>query len=385
MNIILFDGPSRNHLLPFTFTRPVSEIRIGIITIREKWEKRIVGDYSWQTEEYMQGKYPMNTAADNLFINGAVCANDSLAKVVAELKLGQKLIAGEVVIAARTESQSWEVDLETNTFEGEFNLVDRPWKIFSLNGAELEADFDLITKGRKSQPLSNTNTIIGDRIFVEEGVEAECAVFNTKSGAIYLGKDSSVMEGSVIRGGLALCEHSQLKLSAKIYGPTTIGPHSKVGGEVNNSVIFGYSNKGHDGFLGNSVLGEWCNIGADTNNSNLKNNYDEVRLWSYVRGGFERTGLQFCGLMMGDHSKCGINTMFNTGTVVGVSANIYGAGFPRNFIPSFSWGGAGGFVEYKLDKALATAERVMERRKIELDENERAILQHVYDSTMASR
>lgn len=385
MNIILFDGPSRNHLLPFTFTRPVSEIRIGIITIREKWEKRIVGDYSWQTEEYMQGKYPMNTAADNLFINGAVCANDSLAKVVAELKLGQKLIAGEVVIAARTESQSWEVDLETNTFEGEFNLVDRPWKIFLLNGAELEADFDLITKGRKSQPLSNTNTIIGDRIFVEEGVEAECAVFNTKSGAIYLGKDSSVMEGSVIRGGLALCEHSQLKLSAKIYGPTTIGPHSKVGGEVNNSVIFGYSNKGHDGFLGNSVLGEWCNIGADTNNSNLKNNYDEVRLWSYVRGGFERTGLQFCGLMMGDHSKCGINTMFNTGTVVGVSANIYGAGFPRNFIPSFSWGGAGGFVEYKLDKALATAERVMERRKIELDENERAILQHVYDSTMASR
>lgn len=385
MNIILFDGPSRNHLLPFTFTRPVSEIRIGIITIREKWEKRIVGDYSWQTEEYMQGKFPMNSAGDNLFINGAVCANDSLAKVVAELKLGQKLIAGEVVIAARTESQSWEVDLETNTFEGEFNLVDRPWKIFSLNGAELEADFDLITKGRKSQPLSNTNTIIGDRIFVEEGVEAECAVFNTKSGAIYLGKDSSVMEGSVIRGGLALCEHSQLKLSAKIYGPTTIGPHSKVGGEVNNSVIFGYSNKGHDGFLGNSVLGEWCNIGADTNNSNLKNNYDEVRLWSYVRGGFERTGLQFCGLMMGDHSKCGINTMFNTGTVVGVSANIYGAGFPRNFIPSFSWGGAGGFVEYKLDKALATAERVMERRKIELDENERAILQHVYDSTMASR
>lgn len=385
MNIILFDGPSRNHLLPFTFTRPVSEIRIGIITIREKWEKRIVGDYSWQTEEYMQGKFPMNSAGDNLFINGAVCANDSLAKVVAELKLGQKLIAGEVVIAARTESQSWEVDLETNTFEGEFNLVDRPWKIFSLNGAELEADFDLITKGRKSQPLSNTNTIIGDRIFVEEGVEAECAVFNTKSGAIYLGKDSSVMEGSVIRGGLALCEHSQLKLSAKIYGPTTIGPHSKVGGEVNNSVIFGYSNKGHDGFLGNSVLGEWCNIGADTNNSNLKNNYDEVRLWSYVRGGFERTGLQFCGLMMGDHSKCGINTMFNTGTVVGVSANIYGSGFPRNFIPSFSWGGAGGFVEYKLDKALATAERVMERRKIELDKNERAILQHVYDSTMASR
>ncbi len=385
MNIILFDGPSRNHLLPFTFTRPVSEIRIGIITLREKWEKRIEGNYSWQTEEYLQGKYPMNTGAENLYINGALCANDALAKAVADLKLGQKLVAGDILLAAKLEGQDLESNLEAVSFGGDFNLIDRPWKIFSLNGAELEADFDLITKGRKSQPLSETNTVIGDRIFVEEGVEAECAVFNTKSGAIYLGKDSSVMEGSVIRGGLALGEHSQLKLSAKIYGPTTIGPHSKVGGEVNNSVIFGYSNKGHDGFLGNSVIGEWCNIGADTNNSNLKNNYDEVRIWSYVRGGFERTGLQFCGLMMGDHSKCGINTMFNTGTVVGVSANIYGGGFPRNFIPSFSWGGSGGFVDYKIDKALATAGRVMERRKIDLDENERSILQHVYDTTKASR
>lgn len=385
MNIILFDGPSRNHLLPFTFTRPVSEIRIGIISIREKWEKRIDGDYSWQTEEYMQGKYPMNAGADNLFINGAVCPTDALANAVSDLQLGQKLVAGDVVIAARTDAQNLEGEFQSVDFDGEFNLIDRPWKIFSLNGAELETDFDLITKGRKSQALSDTNTVIGDRIFVEEGVEAECAVFNTTSGAIYLAKDSSVMEGTVIRGGLALGEHSQLKLSAKIYGPTTIGPHSKVGGEVNNSVIFGYSNKGHDGFLGNSVLGEWCNIGADTNNSNLKNNYDEVRLWSYVRGGFERTGLQFCGLMMGDHSKCGINTMFNTGTVVGVSANIYGGGFPRNFIPSFSWGGSGGFVDYKLDKALATAARVMERRKIELDENEQAILKHVYDTTAGSR
>ncbi|WP_417601931.1 GlmU family protein [Owenweeksia hongkongensis] len=385
MNIVLFDGPSRNHLLPFTFTRPVSEIRVGIITLREKWEKRIEGNYSWQTEEYLQGKYPMNTGAENLFVNGALCANDTLAKAVGDLKLGQKLVAGDTFLAAKLEGQDLESNLETVSFDGEFNLIDRPWKIFSLNGAEIESDFDLITRGRKSQPLSETNTVIGDRIFVEEGVEAECAVFNTKSGAIYLGKDSSVMEGSVVRGGLALGEHSQLKLSAKIYGPTTIGPHSKVGGEVNNSVIFGYSNKGHDGFLGNSVIGEWCNIGADTNNSNLKNNYDEVRIWSYVKGGFERTGLQFCGLMMGDHSKCGINTMFNTGTVVGVSANIYGGGFPRNFIPSFSWGGSGGFVDYKLDKALATAGRVMERRKIDLDENERSILQHVYDTTKASR
>lgn len=385
MNIILFDSSVRNHLLPFTFTRPVSEIRVGIITLKEKWEKRVEGEYSWKTEEYLAVKYPQKVSGDNLMINASVCANDELAKAVKDLKVGQKLVAGEVVIAARTSDSDENAVLESFTFEGEFNHIDRPWKIFSLNGAELEADFDLITKGRKSHTLSETNTVIGDRIFVEEGAKAECAVFNTTSGAIYLGKDSEVMEGSVVRGGLALCEHSQLKLSTKIYGPTTVGPWSKVGGEVNNSVIFGYTNKGHDGFLGNSVLGEWCNIGADTNNSNLKNNYDEVRLWSYVRGGFERTGLQFCGLMMGDHSKCGINTMFNTGTVVGVSANIYGGGFPRNFIPSYSWGGAAGMVEYKLDKALATAARVMERRGIELDETERAILKHVYDESATSR
>lgn len=385
MNIILFDSSVRNHLLPFTFTRPVSEIRVGIITLKEKWEKRVEGEYSWKTEEYLAVKYPQKVSGDNLMINASVCATDELAKAVKGLKVGQKLVAGEVVIAARASDSDEKAELESITFEGEFNHIDRPWKIFWLNGAELEADFDLITKGRKSHTLSETNTIIGDRIFVEEGAKAECAVFNTTSGAIYLGKDSEVMEGSVVRGGLALCEHSQLKLSTKIYGPTTVGPWSKVGGEVNNSVIFGYTNKGHDGFLGNSVLGEWCNIGADTNNSNLKNNYDEVRLWSYVRGGFERTGLQFCGLMMGDHSKCGINTMFNTGTVVGVSANIYGGGFPRNFIPSYSWGGAAGMVEYKLDKALATAARVMERRGIELDETERAILKHVYDESATSR
>lgn len=385
MNIILFDSSVRNHLLPFTFTRPVSEIRVGIITLKEKWEKRVEGEYSWKTEEYLAVKYPEKVSGDNLMINASVCANDELAKAVKDLKVGQKLVAGEVVIAARTSDSDENAVLESFTFEGEFNHIDRPWKIFSLNGAELEADFDLITKGRKSHTLSETNIVIGDRIFVEEGAKAECAVFNTSSGAIYLGKDSEVMEGSVVRGGLALCEHSQLKLSTKIYGATTVGPWSKVGGEVNNSVIFGYTNKGHDGFLGNSVLGEWCNIGADTNNSNLKNNYDEVRLWSYVRGGFERTGLQFCGLMMGDHSKCGINTMFNTGTVVGVSANIYGGGFPRNFIPSYSWGGASGMVEYKLDKALATAARVMERRGIELDETERAILKHVYDESATSR
>ncbi len=386
MNIILFDTEVRDHLLPFTFTRPVSEIRIGIRTIREKWEAVISGSFSWKTEDYLSGKFPMNSSSENLILNAAVCPNKNLVEAVNKLSTGQQLKAGDLVLAQRVagDFENW-TDAEVVEFVGNFNFIDRPWKIFSLNGAELEYDFEEITRGRTSQKLSNTNTILGDRIFVEEGVEAECAVFNTTTGPIYLGKHSSVLEGSVIRGGLALCEHSQVKLGAKIYGPTTVGPHSKVGGELNNSILFGYSNKGHDGFLGNSVIGEWCNLGADTNNSNLKNNYDEVKIWSYPQGGFERTGLQFCGLMMGDHSKCGINTMFNTGTVVGVSANIYGGGFPRNFIPSYSWGGSGGFTDYNLQKAIDTAARVMSRRGLEPDEKEKAILRHIYNLTAQSR
>lgn len=386
MNIILFDTEVRDHLLPFTFTRPVSEIRVGIRTIREKWEAVLAGSFSWKTENYLSGKFPMATGSENLVINASVCPNAKLVQAVDDLRIGQQLKAGDLVLAQRVvgEFENWQ-EAEVVEFDGDFNYIDRPWKIFSLNGAELEYDFEEITRGRTSQKLSSTNTILGNRIFVEEGVEAECVVFNTTTGPIYLGKDSSVLEGSVIRGGFALCEHSQVKMGAKIYGPTTVGPHSKVGGEVNNSVIFGYSNKGHDGFLGNSVIGEWCNLGADTNNSNLKNNYDEVKIWSYPKGGFVRTGLQFCGLMMGDHSKCGINTMFNTGTVVGVSANIYGGGFPRNYIPSYSWGGSGGFTDYNLQKAVDTAARVMSRRGLEPDENDKAILQHIYDLTAQSR
>lgn len=386
MNIILYDSEVRDHLLPFTFTRPVAEIRTGIRTIRQKWEDCISGTFSWKTEDYLSGKYTCRQAEESLVINASICPNKDLLEAVQNLKTGQVLKSEETTIAQKIngEFEDWQKG-EVVQYSGTFNQIDRPWKIFSLNGAEMEYDFDQITRGRTSQKLSSTNTILGDRIFVEEGVEAECAVFNTTTGPIYLGASSSVLEGSVIRGGLALGEHSQLKLSTKIYGPTTIGPWSKVGGEVNNSVIFGFSNKGHDGFLGNAVIGEWCNLGADTNNSNLKNNYDEVKIWSYVKGGFEKTGLQFCGLMMGDHSKCGINTMFNTGTVVGVSANIYGGGFPRNFIPSFSWGGSGGFTEYQFEKALATAKRVMERRGMAPDENDQSILQHIFDSTAKRR
>lgn len=387
MNYIFLDTDVRDHLLPLTFTRPVVDLRVGILTIKEKWQKRLEGDFSYSTQDYLSSKYLLKTDSENVLLNGSICPNEDLVAAINSLNKGEQLVAEGLVIAQRVGSfaNQFEEGLKSIDFKGTTNQIDRPWKIFSLNGAELEEDFELLTKGRDSQPISATNTVLGDRVFAERGAKVECSILNSTTGPIYLGYDSEVMEGSVVRGGLALCDHASLKLSTKIYGPTTVGPHSKVGGEVNNSVITGYSNKGHDGFLGNSVLGEWCNIGADSNNSNLKNNYDEVKLWSYTKGGFEKTGLQFCGLIMGDHSKCGINTMFNTGTVVGVSANIFGSGFPRNYVPSFSWGGASGFTEYKLDKALKTAELVMQRRSIELDDTEKGILENIYNMTASRR
>ncbi|MGB0917369.1 MAG: GlmU family protein [Flavobacteriales bacterium] len=388
MNYILFDD-SRENLLPLTFTRPVCDLRIGILTLREKWEKHLNVGTSTLTEDYLSAKYPCVTGDVNLFINGGVCPTSELVQEISNLKPGERLIKGEKLLAACTSDSSTELDLsvlEGKEFAGELITVEHPWDIFSKNGDALKADFQLLTEGRKSEPLSASVTVIGDgEVFLEEGAKAEAGIFNTSNGPIYLGKNTEVMEGSVIRGPFALCEGSQVKLSTKVYGPTTVGPHSRIGGEVNNSVIIGYSNKGHDGFLGNSVLGEWCNLGADTNNSNLKNNYDEVRVWSYGQGRFAKTGLQFCGLIMGDHSKSGINTMFNTGTVVGVSTNVFGSGFPRTFIPSFNWGGAAGFTEYNPQKAFATAERVMKRRGKEFDEKEKAILSSVFELTKGSR
>lgn len=383
MNYILFDY-NREQLLPLTFTRPVCELRIGILTIREKWCAFLNADPSTVTEDYLSEKFPCVESGDNILINGGICPSTELVDAISNLQEGERLVKEGKLVALRTSTLN-DVDLrsvEGTEFSDELLSVEHPWYIFSKNGEAIKQDFDLLTKGRNSQKLSDSNTVIGDGdVFLEEGAKAEACIFNTSSGPIYLGKNSEVMEGSVIRGPFALCESSTIKLSAKIYGPTTVGPHSKVGGEVNNSVIIGYSNKGHDGFLGNSVLGEWCNLGADTNNSNLKNNYDQVRVWSYSEGRFAKTGLQFCGLIMGDHSKSGINTMFNTGTVVGVSTNVFGSGFPRTFIPSFQWGGASGFTEYNKAKALATAERVMARRGIELDDVEKNILTSVYDLT----
>ncbi len=379
MNYILFDA-NRESLFPLTHTRPISEIRIGILTIKEKWAKYLGSDPSTQTADYLQKKHPLKKEADNLYIYGGVCPNKALVAAIQQLADGEGLYAGDTLLAYRNAANQKVI------FAEEFTKIEKLWHIFQYNAIELQTDFDLLTAGRKSQVLSDTNLIMGsENIFVEEGAKLEGAILNATTGPIYIGKNAEVMEGSIVRGPFAMCEHSVLKMGAKIYGATTLGPYCKVGGEVNNSVLMSYSNKGHDGFLGNSVLGEWCNIGADTNNSNLKNNYAEVRLWSEQAGRFEKTGLQFCGLIMGDHSKCGINTMFNTGTIVGVSANIFGAGFPRNFVPSFAWGGSAGYSTYQLPKVFEVAEKVMMRRGVPFDDTEKAILQQVFELTSEQR
>lgn len=393
MNYILFDDQTAERLLPLTFTRPVSEIRVGITTIKTKWEMYLNANCSYLTKSYLQKKYPTKQGDDNLLINASLIPNNKLINSILNLKQGQCIVQNNCICALRLNKNelnkfnpnSYDTTNGEN-YEGKYLKINYLYDIFTLNGTVIEQDFEMITKGRESQTISSSNRVLGsNKIFIEQGAKVECAILNTENGSIYIGKDSEVMENSVIRGPFAMCEHSAVKMGAKIYENTTIGPYSKVGGELNNVVIQAYSNKGHDGFLGNSVIGEWCNLGADTNNSNLKNNYAEVRLWDYNTEHFVKTGLQFCGLIMGDHSKCGINTMFNTGTVVGVSANIFGSGFPRNFIPSFAWGGANGFTETKPQNAFETAKIMMNRRNIVFNDNEQDILQHVFDITAKYR
>lgn len=390
MNIILFDDKEiQDHLLPLTYTRPVGALRVGILTIAEKWEKHLNGHASFHTRDYLKRKYPLSKTDDNFFINGAICPNQPLIEAIKELATGQALVKDELLIAARTtEGELPDTDnFFTETFNDDLILVDKPWKIFKLNAAEIRADFDIITKDRTSARIEDPHTIVygKENVFIEEGAKIKAAVLNAERGPIYIGKNAEINEGAIIRGSFALCEGSIVNMGAKMRGDSTIGPFSKVGGEVTNSVIQGYSNKSHEGYLGNSVLGEWCNLGADTNTSNLKNNYVNVKLWSYAENRFVDTGETFCGLIMGDHSKSSINMMFNTGTVVGVSSNIFGAGFPRTFIPSFAWGGQAGFTTYRVDKALEVAEVVMERRNKILDDQEKAILQHIYDTSEDDR
>ncbi|NHM02448.1 GlmU family protein [Flavobacterium difficile] len=388
MNYILFDGPHRNALLPFTFTRPVADIRVGILTIREKWEKHLGYTTTTVTEEYLSDKWPMVEMEHNVMINASFLPNEILVEMVKNLELNQAIFQDEEVVAFYAK-EGEEVDFdafESIEFTEECIKIENTWDIFQKNEAAIREDFELLTEDRTSQPIpKSVNVLSPEHIFIEEGAKLEFVTLNASTGPIYIGKNAEIMEGSVIRGPFALCESGRVKLATKVYGATTVGPHSVIGGEVNNSVLFGYSNKGHDGFLGNAVLGEWCNIGADSNNSNLKNNYEPVKLWSYETENFAQTGLQFCGLMMGDHSKCGINTMFNTGTVVGVSTNIFGAGFPRNFVPSFSWGGASGFTTYVTKKAFETAKIVMARRNVEFSEEDAKILEHVFEETKKYR
>lgn len=398
-NIILFGDDNWFHLLPLTFTRPIAELRVGILTIKEKWEIHLNGHVSFITQDYLAEKYPINIEDDNLLINSTLLPSITILNYIKQLQLNEALLLGDELLAARLSADQFDLlsddpaslkTLKGINLEGvaglDISRIMRPYDIFMLNGQEIQHDFDIITKGRKSQPISDTNKIIGKHpVFLEEDAVMECCIINTEGGPVYIGKKALVMEGCLIRGSLAVCEGAVIKMGAKIYGPTTAGPYCRLGGEVNNSVLFANSNKGHDGYLGNSVIGEWCNLGADTNTSNLKNNYLPVKIWSYVKEGFEDTGLQFCGLIMGDHSKAGINTMFNTGTVVGVASNIFGDGFPRTYIPSYSWGGASGFTTHQLKKALETAEIVMKRRNQDMSEEDKKILEYIFHNTATNR
>jgi UDP-N-acetylglucosamine diphosphorylase/glucosamine-1-phosphate N-acetyltransferase len=391
-NIILFGDDHWFDLLPLTFTRPIAGIRIGILTIKEKWEHHMDAKVSYITQDYLSEQFPIHIEDHNLIINSTFLPTPSLVDKVKNLKLNQALIIGEEMVAAYVTRLQLEMlnedpdtfdTLETTELTADEILqttrITRPTHIFQKNDGQIKADFELITRGRISQPISETNKVIGNNpVFLEEGVKMECCILNTEKGPIYIGHNTLVMEGCLMRGPISIGDHNVIKMGAKIYGPTTFGPGCKMGGEINNSVVFENSNKSHEGYLGNSVIGAWCNLGADTNTSNLKNNYSEIKLWSYRHKKFEATGTQFCGLIMGDHTKAGINTMFNTGTVVGVACNIFGDGYPRNFIPSFSWGGASGFTDHQLAKVIETEKLVMARRDTVLSDEYERLLSHIY-------
>ena len=390
MQLILADDQYRDQLLPFVFTRPVGDLRCGILTIRSKWEMLLgipKGTSGSLTQFYLSGRYPLASGTECLVINGALLPDDGILRMIQSLNVGQQILYKDRVVAAGVhrdqlvgmESLKVFKNFETIEYTGELKLIQHLWDIFTLNDAALRYDFLLLTKGRKSAVISGSNqTFQPSDIFLEPGAKVECAILNASTGPIYIGKDAEIMEGSMVRGPFSLGEQGVLKMGTKVYGATTIGPGSKVGGEISNSVVYGNSNKAHDGFLGNSVVGEWCNIGADSNTSNLKNNYSEVKIWNYIANDFKGTGLQFCGLFMGDHSKCSINTMFNTGTVIGVSANIFGAGFPPKMVPSFSWGSDHASEMFVIDKAIQLAEKVMQRRNVVMTDADKNILSHLY-------
>ncbi|MBP6091563.1 MAG: glucose-1-phosphate thymidylyltransferase [Crocinitomicaceae bacterium] len=377
MKIVLVDNGLHLRFAPLSLTRPIGDLRIGIMTNTERWKLvEPTAEIFYETEAYLNSKYPSTSAAD-LVVNGALIPNDEVVAAILALSENEKLVFESYELAFKGTGS------ELVKYTGKTPLLlENRWDIFQKNELAIQSDFDLISAGRTSQSISNSNTVIGNAslIFVEEGAMVEAATLNTTTGPIYIGKSAEIMEGSIVRGPLAMCEYSTLKLGAKVYGATTLGPHCKVGGEVSNVVFQAYSNKGHDGFLGNATIGEWCNIGADTNASNLKNNYGTIAVYSYETQQEEQTDLQFIGLCMGDHSKCGINSMFNTGTVVGVSSNVFGSGFPAKYIPSFSWCDVDAVVPFRFDKAIEYANNMMQRRKLSLSTAEIEILKHIQSS-----
>ncbi|MXV37783.1 glucose-1-phosphate thymidylyltransferase [Flavobacteriaceae bacterium Ap0902] len=382
MNVVLFCKQEQQLLLPLTYMKPAGELRMGILTFKERWQKLLDASISYLTEAYLSDLFPLQAASENIFIHSCYLPTYDLVNQIKLLKVGEVLKLNDEVIAFKGSLE----DFQNENFQKIINFknklihINRPYDLFSYNQEALDFDFQLLTKDRKSASISNTNGVINpSNIFLEEGAKVEFAVLNATAGSIYIGRDAEICEGSLVRGGLALCDHAKLNLGTKIYGATTIGPWCKVGGEVNNSILTAYSNKGHDGFLGNSVIGEWCNLGADTNNSNLKNNYSEVKLWDYTQDLFENTGLQFCGLIMGDHSKSAINTQFNTGTVTGVFANVFKVGFPPNKVNSFTWGGSSESPKFNLEAAYQVADRMMQRRKVELTPEIKSLIAYLYD------
>lgn len=386
--MILFDDQYRDSLLPFTFTRPSAHIRCGILTMAEKWEMVMEATATYATQTYLQARYGAFGVGEQLWINGRVFPTEEVVKKVKALTSGEALIIDDILIAAKTTYTNVDFIKERSkliTCDVAVVQIKHSWDIFQLNDKAIALDWKLLALKPTSKAFEQNNTLIGSDIYIHPSAKVQGSFLNASTGPIYIGEGTEVMEGTLIRGPFALCSGATVKMGAKIYGATTIGPHCKVGGEISNSVLFAYSNKGHDGFLGNSVLGEWCNLGADTNTSNLKNNYGPVRAWNYVTESMENTALQFCGLMMGDHSKSSINTMFNTGTVVGVAANVFGGGFPPKFIPSFSWGGAHGFETFNIDKAYEVAQRMMERRNIMFDKIDQGIFSHIFSETKKYR
>ncbi|MBW8524669.1 GlmU family protein [Chryseobacterium chendengshani] len=384
MQLVFSDAQYWEDFLPLTFTRPVAEMRCGILTFSERWQRILANEeVSFFTENYLQWKFKNPEDVESLFLVANFLPTETIIRQIKDLKLGEALVYEDELIAAKINMKGFSLNqIEKMTdIKEELIFFKKPTDLFTYNDKAIDFDFELLTKGKTSQELSSTNGFLGNKedLFIEEGAQVEFSTINTKTGKIYIGKNAEVMEGCNLRGPIVLCEESKFNLGAKIYGATTVGPHCKVGGEVNNIVIFGYSNKGHDGFVGNSVIGEWCNLGADTNSSNLKNNYANVKLWSYRTKLFEDTGLQFAGLIMGDHSKTAINTQLNTGTVVGVASNIFREGFPPNLIENFSWGGFKDDERFKLDKAYEVAEKVMARRKLPLTGDDKAILKHIFD------